>query len=218
MNTARVFFGSSLAALGALLLLDQADVLVAGDVIAAWWPSVVITAGVFSFVSNPTHWLIPLGLVVGGGAMLLRTTEVVDTFAIVGPALLVVVGAAIVLGMGSGARASDTGDTIRSFNAFSGSNLASHSIRFEGGDIGAIFGGAEVDLRDAVPATDASLDVFAAFGGVEIQVPDGWDVSVHGLPLFGGFENVTATESLPPDAPRLDVNATVLFGGVAVKH
>ena len=37
-------------------------------------------------------------------------------------------------------------------------------------------------------------------------------------PLFGGIENVTAHEGLPEDAPVLDLRATVLFGGVEVKH
>lgn len=60
--------------------------------------------------------------------------------------------------------------------------------------------------------------MFTAFGGTEIKVPEGWKVVTHGLPIFGGFENVTIAETLPPDAPTLDVSATVLFGGLEVKH
>lgn len=81
-----------------------------------------------------------------------------------------------------------------------------------------MFGAAELDLRDALPSPDAQLDVFTAFGGVEITVPQGWQVNLSGLPLFGGFENATAKDTLSPDAPTLEVSATALFGGVEIKH
>ena len=97
-----------------------------------------------------------------------------------------------------------------------------HVVRFNAETSGrqyqALFGGAEIDLRDAKPAPGAELDVFVAFGGAEIKVPEGWQVVTHGMPIFGGFENVTTTESIEPGAPLLDVNATIIFGGLEVKH
>jgi hypothetical protein len=81
-----------------------------------------------------------------------------------------------------------------------------------------LFGGTEIDLRNAKPAPGAELDVFVAFGGAEIKVPEGWQVVTHGMPIFGGCENVTTTEPIREDAPTLDVNATVIFGGLEVKH
>lgn len=84
--------------------------------------------------------------------------------------------------------------------------------------MGAIFGGAEIDLRDAKLAPGALLDVFAVFGGVEVSVPEGWQVVTSGFPMFGGFENVTAKERTGPDAPILQIHATILFGGVEIKH
>jgi hypothetical protein len=60
--------------------------------------------------------------------------------------------------------------------------------------------------------------VFVAFGGAEITVPEGWQVVTHGMPIFGGFDNVTAKEKVAVGAPTLDVNATVIFGGLEVKH
>lgn len=218
MNWARLLFGSVLAALGMVFLLDYADVLDAGETIAMWWPVAVIGAGVVAYLSNRRHWMAPLVITVAGLALLLRTTDTVDTFQVVGPALLVLVGILIVFGRGFGRTAVDTKDRINSFNVFSGSEIASHSDHFEGGSVGALFGGTEIDLRDAKPAPGAALDVFVAFGGAEIKVPQGWQVVTHGLPIFGGFDNVTAKEQVPPGGPVLDINATVLFGGLEVKH
>jgi hypothetical protein len=219
MNRARLLFGSVVFALGTLLLLDVAGLLDAGRTIGMWWPVVLIAAGLLSLTANLRHWVMPVVMIGLGSMLLLRTTKVVDTLAVAGPLFLILLGLLVIFGRGSTRHiGGGTQDRVNSFNLFSGSEIASKSDRFEGGSIGALFGGAEIDLRDAKPAPGAELDVFVAFGGAEIKVPEGWQVVTHGMPIFGGFENVTATESIEPGAPLLDVNATVIFGGLEVKH
>ena len=218
MNRARVLFGSVVTVLGALLMLDYADVLDAGQVIDTWWPAVIVVAGLMALWANPQHWIMPLVVTATGVGLLLRSTGVVDSMAVVGPALLILVGVLVIFGRGLNQKVVATADRVNSFNVFSGSEIASHSDHFEGGSVGALCGGTEIDLRDAQPAPGAALDVFVAFGGAEIKVPEGWQVVTHGLPIFGGFENVTAKERIPIGAPLLDVNATVIFGGLEVKH
>jgi len=217
MNWGRLFFGSLIVAVGTVLLLDNADVLDAGDVISTWWPLAVVIAGLLTFVANPRHWPIALIITAVGAGLLLSSLDIVDIGDIIFPAAIILVGILVIMGRGLGSR-TEVGDRVNSFNVFSGSEIASHSKQFQGGSIAAVFGGAEVDLRDALPAPGAELDVFAAFGGVEIRVPEGWQVTTKGFPLFGGIENVTAKETLPPDAPILPVNATALFGGIEIKH
>lgn len=218
MNWARAFFGILIVTVGALLLLDNADVLDAGEVIGMWWPIPVIVGGLLSFAANPRHWIPPLVLVGGGAALLLQSTGVIEDLSGVFPILLILLGVLVIAGRGFGTSKTDVGDSLNSFNVFSGSEMASHSSAFEGGRVGAVFGGAEIDLRDATPAPGATLDVFTAFGGVEIRVPEKWRVDIGGMPLFGGFENATTKDRLGDDAPRLRIDATVLFGGLEVKH
>lgn len=218
MNWARAFFGIVIVAVGTLLLLDNLDVLSAGDILSQWWPVALVVAGILTFAANPRHWIVPLLLVVGGGVVLLRTTGVVDSIGVLLPIALIGVGLLVIFGNGFGTSTRSSDATINSFNIFSGSTLSSDSQQFQGGRIGAIFGGAEIDLRHAALAPDASFDVFAAFGGVEISVPRGWRVDIKGLPIFGGYENATNKEGLAPDAPYLRIDATVLFGGLEVKH
>jgi Domain of unknown function (DUF5668) len=218
MNRARILFGSVVTVLGALFMLDYADVLNAGEVIDMWWPVALVVAGLMALWANPERWMVPLVVTSAGVVLLLRSTDVVDSLAVAGPALLILVGLIVIFGRGMSRRVVATADRVNSFNVFSGTELASHSDHFEGGNVGALFGGAEIDLRDAQPAPGAALDVFVAFGGAEIKVPEGWQVITHGMPIFGGFENVTAKERIPAGAPVLDVNATVIFGGLEVKH
>ncbi|MEA1903232.1 MAG: DUF5668 domain-containing protein [Actinomycetota bacterium] len=218
MNWGRLYFGSLIVVVGIVLLLDNADVLDAGDVMGDWWPAALIVAGLLMFVSNPGHWAGPLIVAAIGVAFLLSTLEIADVSDFLWPAIIVAVGLMVIFGRGSRSNPTEAGDEVNSFNMFSGSELASHSKEFRGGSVTAVFGGAEVDLTDAVPAPDAELDVFTAFGAVEVTVPTGWQVTLSGFPLFGGFENATAKDTVPADAPRLIINATALFGGVEVKH
>lgn len=218
MNLARAFFGALIVLVGVLFLLDNLDVMDAGDVIAIWWPAALIAAGLISFLNNRRHWIVPLILVGSGGVILLRTTGVVGDLSVIVPVLIIIVGLLFVFGRGLGVGPTQTGDSVNSFNLFSGSELTSQSQSFEGGRVGVLFGGAELDLHNAKLADDATLDVFAAFGGVEVRVPRGWRVEIGGFPVFGGYENATGKEDLGPDAPKLRIDATVLFGGLEVKH
>jgi hypothetical protein len=217
MNWGRLFFGVLIVAVGAVLLLDNAEVLDAGEVFSTWWPVVVILAGLLMLIANPRHWPVAVIIMGVGVAWLLSSLDIVDISDVIWPAAIILVGLLVIFGRGLTSR-TETGDQVNSFNIFSGSEIASHSKEFRGGSVTAVFGGAEIDVRDAVPTADARLDVFTAFGGIEIRVPGGWHVPVRGLPLFGGIENITAKEQLPADAPILPVHATALFGGIEIKH
>ena len=217
MNWGRLFFGLLIVAVGTVLLLDNAGTLDAGEIFGTWWPAIVILAGILTFAANPRHWPVALIITAVGLAFLLSNLDIVDLGNFIIPAAIILVGLLVLFGRGLGAR-TEAGDRVNSFNVFSGSEIASHSKQFQGGSISAVFGGAEVDLRDTVPAPGAELDVFAAFGGVEVTVPAGWNVVTRGLPLFGGIENATAKDPVSADAPTLAVNATVLFGGLEIKR
>ena len=217
VNVSRMFWGGLLIVGGLVFLGDSLSLWDGEDVVATWWPLVIIVAAALSAMSRPPRLFGPVILGLIGVALLVDRLEVVQIEAgIVWPIILIAVGVSFLIRRVP----SDLGDEahVRAFTAFGGTEVASHSAAFEGGHIGSVFGGTELDLRDAHLAPNASLDVFTAFGGTEIKVPKGWKVKTHGLPLFGGFENVTTGETLAPDAPTLDVSATVLFGGLEVKH
>ena len=218
MNYARFVLGTLLIVVGGVYMFEYFGWIDdAGGIVADWWPLALIFVAVMLFAANPRHWMTPLIVALVGGLVLLNTTGVADTEVNVAwPVLIIALGLMVLFGRRGAHSSSD--DRISAFTAFGGTQVASHSKHFEGGNIGAIFGGAEIDLTDATLTDGASLDVFTAFGGTELKVPQGWKVVTHSLPLFGGVENVTHKEHLDPDAPTLDVSATVVFGGLEVKH
>ena len=101
---------------------------------------------------------------------------------------------------------------------FGGKRFHSRATALKSGSAVAALGGLEVDLRDAtVDPMGADLELTAALGGVRVFVPGGWAVDVETDAQMGGVDiDVTPSEELPEDAPRLRIHATTRAGGVAV--
>jgi predicted membrane protein len=222
MSPGRLVLGVGLVTIGVVLLLEQFEVVDAGEVLATFWPVILIGLGVGMLVANPSHWFPPALLCAVGLMLLAVRLDVVSrrAWGAFWAAMLVMAGVWILLGIGSSRKTeADGGDTVESFVAFWGRQVVNRSGAFAGGSITTLFGGTEVDLAEAaIVDEEVTLTVFTAFGGTEITVPHGWEVGVSGLPLFGGWSNGAKNESAGSGMPRLQVNATVLFGGVEVKH
>ena len=84
----------------------------------------------------------------------------------------------------------------------------------------AVFGGAELDFREAdLPAREITVSAVAVFGGVSITVPPEMRVVDTGSAIMGGREITgESAESTAPDAPVLRITGTCVFGGVEVKR
>ncbi len=95
------------------------------------------------------------------------------------------------------------------------------------GEVTAIMGGAELDLRttDLKPGEEMVVDVLAVMGGVVIRVPDGWTVDTRAVPVAGGIKDqrlrsFDALDSEPASvvpAPRLVLRGAVVMGGLSIK-
>ncbi len=82
--------------------------------------------------------------------------------------------------------------TVDGLVLLGGGRRSSNSADFRGGDLMAVMGGFNVDLRNAKIANGpAVIDVFAFWGGIDIKVPEDWAVTVRGIPLLGGFDDKT---------------------------
>jgi hypothetical protein len=77
-----------------------------------------------------------------------------------------------------------------------------------------IFGGSELDLRDAsLEGGEATISILDVFGGTDLYVPEAIDVDFNGFALFGGADERGRDLSAPPGAPVLHVRTFALFGG-----
>ena len=121
-------------------------------------------------------------------------------------------------GLRAGAEARDS--VLSEFALMGGGELVVHSQDFRGGEVTAIMGGFEIDLRGAAIAGDsATIEIFTLFGGIELKVPQEWYVVLQGTPILGMFAN-TAKPRPESSAPRktLILKGAAIMGGVEVKN
>jgi Cell wall-active antibiotics response 4TMS YvqF len=112
-------------------------------------------------------------------------------------------------------RGDEESDEVALVAIFGGRKLRSRSTAFRGGSLLSWFGGIAVDLGEAQLAPECRLRVTSLFGGIAIRVPPGWNVESNVSAIAGGV-----AVDVPPtsdDAPRLVLEGTAVFGGVAVE-
>lgn len=219
-NPGRLLVGGALVVAGVLILFDLGGAVDAPELIGAWWPVLLVVAGIVHLTVNPGHWFPALFLIGLGGALLARTTGLVATevaWPLFASVLLVLGGTAIVAGWTRGRPdpSPGTGERMTVLALLCSQQASNRSPRFSGGSVTAIFGSADLDLTEATMVPGAVVDVIAMFGGADIVIPPGWRAEMRGLPLFGGWQNATETVT---EGPTLLVNATVVFGTLDVTY
>lgn len=219
----QLILGLGILVLGVLFLLDNLGLIRSHDYMR-FWPVALIALGVAKIVDSRNIPIAGIALAVIGTPLLLSNLHVLQ-FRIrhLFPVVLVLIGASLVvraLGRSSGGPFQSSDSMIQSFAVMGGVVRSSNSQDFRGGELTAVMGGCELDLRAASIATgEAVIDTFAFWGGIEIKVPESWTVISRGWALMGGFEDKTR----PPkhgDAPaqRLVIKGMAVMGGVEIKN
>ncbi|HEV2445729.1 MAG TPA: LiaF domain-containing protein, partial [Candidatus Sulfopaludibacter sp.] len=110
---------------------------------------------------------------------------------------------------------------LNEYGVFGGGKRKVNTMDFRGGHVDAVFGGFEIDLRDAIMEGDAAtLETNAVFGGIEVRIPITWSAVVQGVGVFGAFQDETTqpNPTLIPNPKRLIVKGGAVFGAVEVKN
>jgi predicted membrane protein len=110
-------------------------------------------------------------------------------------------------------------DVLDSVNVFGGSHQNVYSKNFKGGDVIAVFGGADINFTQADFKDTVTLDVVAIFGGMKIIVPANWEIKSEVTAIFGGMDDKRAVSPLNTDARKiLVIKGVALFGGVDIRN
>lgn len=93
------------------------------------------------------------------------------------------------------------------------------SKKFKGGELVSIFGGHELDLRQADIQGTVVLDVTQIFGGTKLIVPSSWHVKSEMVALFGGIEDKRQIGSVAVNPEKtLILKGTSIFGGIDIRN
>jgi hypothetical protein len=231
--TPQLVLGLLIIGVGVLFTLDNLNVLDAYE-FRRWWPALLIAYGAVKVFQPEKRggrfWgavLIFLGAGWLGDNLDLFYFRVRDFW----PLLLVALGAMMILRRGTGikggsttasflgnAKSVDNSSVVNASAILGGSRRNVQTQDFQGGELTAVMGGCDIDLRNAAIATSpAVLDVFAFWGGIEIKVPQSWSVSFEGTPILGGFDDKTFRQGTETQQ-RLIIRGTIVMGGVEVRN
>jgi hypothetical protein len=223
--TARLILGLVVITLGVLWTLDNMGV-VESEPVLRWWPVILVSFGVAKLLGVGTcrntfggSILTLVGVLLLGESLGLEWLD----FSMMWPLVLVAVGVQLLMRSmrSSQGPATPTGDpsaTLSTFALWSGVDRKALSGEFRGGDVTAMMGGAQIDLRQAKPVPEgAVLDLFVWMGGVDVKVPENWKVVNQVTVLMGGIEDKSKTPS-PDSRDILFLRGLVLMGGVDIKN
>lgn len=222
----QLVLGLLVIAMGVLFLLDNLGILEFRRGLA-FWPMVFVIAGVVKMVdtSSADGYAAGLALVALGAVLMAnRLGYLYLSFDTLWPLLLIGLGALVVFRALARRRTRPmplkddvAGDAVVDVTAVMGGlQRRVTTPAFRGGEVTAIMGGCELDMRGSSIEGEAVLNVFAVFGGITIKVPPDWTVVLHGTPILGGFDEKTAQPL--NDAKRLIVSGYVIMGGVEVRN
>ncbi len=219
--TPQMILGASVIVLGVIFLLDNLGYIYAGDY---WdfWPAILIIFGLSKIVQPRGS----SGRIAGAVFTIIGVALLLDNLRIIyfdiwdyWPLLLVFVGASLVWRAWEVSRNMATGNgvegNIYAAAILGGVKRSNSSPDFRRGELTAIMGGCEIDLRQAsMQNSPAVINIFAFWGGVDIKVPNDWNVDVQGMPILGGFDDKTFHPQ--NSTKRLLIKGHAIMGGVEI--
>ena len=220
----RAFFGVTIAAFGGVLLLRNLEIIKFDSWHVFWgtvWAVGLILAGLMTIFSSRRAslrvWgllLMTIGVSIGLGAYGVINISVWKIF---WPVMLIAIGLIVSVGSGGHKRskksvADDSGN--EKIAIFYGEESRVKGD-YTGGSATAIFGGVELDLRQANIKDGTVIDIFTFCGGVSISLPDDVIVKNEVRGVLGGSEDKTVSKSSAKKT--IILRGECVLGGLEVK-
>lgn len=224
----RMVIGVFIVILGLLALIDKLNIFEVSHLFQ-FWPVIFIVIGGLKIMEakNRPSLFLGVGLIALGVVMTLNNFGIVhvrwhDWW----PVILIIMGLSIIFKdrrKDNGAKTSLVDNPLAEANSFlditvlmSGNKTVSYAQDFKGGDVTAIMGGVDLDLRGASLQSEAVIDLCVIGGGIVLRIPTDWAIVNRSTAIMGGIDDKSIA---PPNATkRLIVMGTAVMGGVEIKN
>ena len=220
----RAFFGVTIVALGGVLLLRNLEIIKFDSWNVFWgtvWAAGLVLAGLVTIVSSRKLLTRAWGLLLmaAGVSIGLNAYGVIDVsiWKLFWPVVLIAVGLMMVFSIGSAnrKRAEESGtDDNEKVAIFYGEQSRVRGD-YTGGSATAIFGGVDLDLRQANIKDGAIIDVFTFCGGININLPDDVIVKNEVRGVLGGSDDKTMSK--PSAKKTIYLRGECVLGGLEIK-
>lgn len=225
-RSSQMVLGLLVIGMGVLFLLDNLEIINFRHTLPFWPLALVVVGVVKMFDSQRRNGYLVGAAMVGVGVLMLlsRLGVLYISWRSLWPLGLIAIGAGVLVRSLARPRSDEPdlkpgggSDDVLDITAILGGvkrRVTASPLR--GGEITAVMGGCELDMRSATIDGSAVLTVFALWGGISIKCPPDWTIVLEGTPIMGGFEEKTI---IPPDtSKRLIVRGYAIMGGVEVRN
>jgi len=222
-KVSNVIWGIVLIAIGGIWLTNSLGITQINLFFNGWWTLFIIVPSLIGLIKNQNKTWSIVWLFVG--VLLFLNAQNIVTFTMIRkitiPVILIIIGLGIMfqntISTKVNKKIKELGkDGLPEYAAVFSGQKANIKEEFTGANINAVFGGVDIDLREAQVQKDAIVNCSAIFGGVDLKIPNNVNVKVKSTPIFGGVSN-KAVEIAQQEIPTIYVNAFCLFGGVDIK-
>ena len=222
----RAFFGIVIAALGGVLLLRNLEIIKFDSWNVFWgtvWAAGLVLAGLTTIISSRKLLTRAWGLLLmaAGVSIGLNAYGIIDVsiWKLFWPVVLIAVGLMMVFSIGSGRRkryeksTGDSGDNEKVAIFYGEESRVKGD--YAGGSATAIFGGVDLDLRQAKIKDGTVIDIFTLCGGVSLSLPDDVIVKNEVRGILGGSEDKTMPKSSAKKT--IILRGECVLGGLEIK-
>lgn len=190
-----------------------------------WWTLFIIIPAVVSIFSSGFNSGNTFTLALGALLLISQRTdlEMKTVWKLVVPFVFIWIGISLVLkSLGHKSKRNSIPENlspgeIPSYVAFfSGQNENYTNKVFTGANITSVFGGIDLDLRQAIINNDVTINVTNVFGGSDIFLPSNVKCVLADTPIFGGTDN-KHLDSACENVPTVYITSLSVFGGMDIK-
>lgn len=225
--TSQALLGVMAIGLGVLFFLDNLDIINFRHALP-FWPLALFVIGVVKICDSTNRNGVFVGAALAGAGVLMllnRLGFLYISWRSLWPLALILLGVAVLLRPATrrdvatvnlDKDAVDKEEYLDVTAILGGFQRRVTTAHLRGGEITAVMGGCELDMRSASIDGEAVIHIFAVMGGITIKCPVDWTVVLEGTPILGGFDEKTAP---PPDnSKRLIVRGYAIMGGVEIRN
>ncbi|WP_285009068.1 LiaF transmembrane domain-containing protein [Pedobacter faecalis] len=236
-STSRIWTGLIILGIGLVFLLRNLGLDIPDWVVS--WHTLLILIGLLVGYKRRFHGFAWFILVLIGAAFTIKEVTEYDLSKYYIPAIFISLGVFLIVKprgqhhprwgrkwgrpstVGEPVVQTDKGDpdVLDSVSVFGSSHQNVYSKNFKGGDVTAVFGGADVNLTQADFMGTVELDVVAIFGGMKLIVPAGWEIKSEVTTIFGGIDDKRGASVIVTEPRKtLVLKGVALFGGIDIRN
>lgn len=222
-----LLWGGFLIVLGIIILLEHLGIVPPIE-FYRFWPLILVLIGLTHLLRRGQRATGMMWIAIGTVFQLQQLGIAHVSWGDIWPVVLIVAG--IIMIWGTFERRAlppvpggDASSSLNELAVFSGVERRITSQHFQGGRITAVFGGIELDLRQAdIEGDSARIHMDAVFGGCEIRVPESWIIDARGQGIFGGYSDNTRQDggnsASTEKRKTLILTGSAVFGGVEIRN